>query len=433
MTQFELASFTVDVTPEIGQRLMAVSATKAKEIVDPLFAHGFVLTGADEPIVVLAIDWCEIRNGAYDHWRDVLAEAAGTKRERVLLSSLHQHDAPVTDIGAENLLARVGLAGEMFDLKFHEQCVRRAASALVDCLKTKRRVTHVGVGQAPVENVASNRRVVGPDGSVSFHRGSSSGGDPKLAAAPIGMIDPNLKTLTFFDGETPLLSLHAYATHPMSYYGRGGVSADFVGMARDLRQRDEPAVKQMYVSGCSGDVTAGKFNDGSPANRPLLAHRLHQAMQKAWQSTERHPLEKIGFRSTELDLEYRKSPTHTREALDKVLTDPQAQVRDRILAAMGLSSRQRVASGRLIDFPVIDFGPAQIVLFPAEVFVGYQLIAQQMRPESFVVSIGYGECWPGYIPTNEAFDDGFTDVWLWVAPGAEAKIRAALQKVLLPS
>ena len=104
---------------------------------------------------------------------------------------------------------------------------------------------------------------------------------------------------------------------------------------------------------------------------------------------------------------------------------------DRILAAMGLSSRQRVAAGQAIDLPVIDFGPAQVVLFPGESFVGYQLMAQEMRSDSFVLSIGYGECWPGYIPTEEAFRDGFEDKWLWVAPGSETRIRKVLRRVLL--
>jgi len=58
-------------------------------------------------------------------------------------------------------------------------------------------------------------------------------------------------------------------------------------------------------------------------------------------------------------------------------------------------------------------------------------MAQQMRPDSFVVSAGYGECWPGYIPTAAAFADNFTDTWLWIAPGAEERMRAALEKTLI--
>jgi hypothetical protein len=244
------------------------------------------------------------------------------------------------------------------------------------------------------------------------------------------LIDPWLKTLSFWDGDKPLLAMHAYATHPMSYYGRGGVSADFVGMARDLRHREDRSVHQIYVSGCSGDVTAGKHNDGSPSMRPLLAERLQRAMKQAWEKTERHPLRQADLRSTSLDLEFRRDDSYRTAELMRVLDDKQARRRDRILAAMALASRQRIAAGHRIDFPCVDFGPAQMVLFPAEAFVGYQLMAQQMRPDSFVVSIGYGECWPGYIPTRAAFDDNFNDTWLWVAAGSEVRIKTALRRVL---
>ena len=59
----------------------------------------------------------------------------------------------------------------------------------------------------------------------------------------------------------------------MSYYGAGVVSADFVGLARKRRANDDPSIMQIYASGCSGNVTAGKYNDGAPENRPVLAER----------------------------------------------------------------------------------------------------------------------------------------------------------------
>jgi hypothetical protein len=61
------------------------------------------------------------------------------------------------------------------------------------------------------------------------------------------------------------------------------------------------------------------------------------------------------------------------------------------------------------NVPTIDFGAAQIVLMPAESFVQYQLWAQAMRPDSFVMTIGYGECAPGYIPTAQSAAEGYHD------------------------
>ena len=98
--EFRIATFSADVTIPLNHRCMGVLPTKSLRVKDPLEAKGFVLLGPDWPIVVVAVDWCEIRNGAYDQWRDALAKAAGTDRERVLVTSLHQHDAPVTDSGA---------------------------------------------------------------------------------------------------------------------------------------------------------------------------------------------------------------------------------------------------------------------------------------------------------------------------------------------
>ena len=79
-TPFRLATFSVDITIPIGHRCMGILDTKAQRIDDPLEAKGFVLLGREAPIVFVALDWCEVRNGAYDLWRDTLAAAAETTR-----------------------------------------------------------------------------------------------------------------------------------------------------------------------------------------------------------------------------------------------------------------------------------------------------------------------------------------------------------------
>ena len=221
-----------------------------------------------------------------------------------------------------------------------------------DSLASARRITHVGLGQARVESVASNRRVVYPDGRVTFDRGSRSGAEAFYRDQPEGLIDPLLKTISFWDGDEPVLALHAYATHPMSYYGQGEVSSDFVGLARDRRQRDDFSIKQIYVSGCSGDVTAGKFNAGSVDDRFALVDRMHRAMVAAWENTRRVPLQQIVFRNTELTLDFHPDPSLTEDALRTALQDENRTVEKRILAAMGLSSRLRVASGAADRCPV---------------------------------------------------------------------------------
>ena len=427
---FRLAAFSADVTVPMGHGMMG-GAWLSKSVADPLFAKGIVLLGGDKPIVLVSVDWCEIRNAAFDRWRDALAEAAGTERLRVLVSSTHAHDAPVADLEAERILQERKCAGTVCDVKFHEEAVQRVAQALRDSLKSATRVTQIGLGQARVEKVASNRRYVLPDGKVSYGR-MSRNSNVLAAQADDGDIDPMLKTLSFWNGNTPLAALSNYAVHPMSYYGGGEVSADFPGLARRRRQEDLPTVAQVYFSGCSGNVTAGKYNPGMRENRVVLAGRIYQAMAEAWRDTKKVPLEKLTFRSVPLTLEPRNEPAgFTVEGSEKLLAADQKPFAQ-CLAAMNLSWRKRAAAGQPIDVPAVDFGPAQFLLLPAEAYVEYQLHAQAVRPDSFVMVAGYGESAPGYIPVERAWEEKDSNLgdWCWVAPGSEARMKAAIEAAL---
>src|SRR5262249_47288502 len=153
-----------------GHPLMGGGIAPARKVDDPLFAHGLVLTGAGKPVVLAAIDWCEIRNDAYARWRAALAEGAGATAARVLGCGGHQPDGPVADLGAERLLRAAKAKGSVCDPAFHDKAVRRVARAVRAGMKSPRRLTHLGIGQAKVEKVASNRRYLLPGGKVAFGR-----------------------------------------------------------------------------------------------------------------------------------------------------------------------------------------------------------------------------------------------------------------------
>ena len=428
-----LTTFSADVTIPLGHPCMGGGIAPARTVVDPLEANGFVLRGGtlDRPVVLVSVDWCEIRGEAYDRWRDALAEVAGTDRRHVFVTAIHQHDAPVVDLDAQRLLEAHHAAGAVCDPGFHEAAVTRVAGALRHRLEqSTRQVTHVGMGTAKVDRVASNRRYELADGTISYHRTSASH-DPQAHRAPEGTIDPWLKTLSLWNEDEPLLAISHYAVHPMSYYGQGEVSADFIGMARRARQAALPEVAQVYVSGCSGNVTAGKYNDGSRDNRPVLAERIERAMAESWVSTERRPLETAVFRSVPLLFEPRAGVGYSSvELTERLTTDPNPY--GQCLAAMGLSWRRRVSTGQPIDLPVLDLGQAVVALLPGESYVEYQLRAQALRPDAFVLAVGYGESATGYIPTARQLAEGDPnlDDWYWVSETAEGILTDGLELAL---
>ena len=428
---FKIAKFQADITPPIGAPLCDALVPPAKEIVDRLAARGVVLLSADKPIVLCALDWVGVGNSGYDEFRDVLAKAAGTTRERVAVHCLHQHDAPGCDLAADELLIPHGLGNKLFDVAFARTAMQRIAESIQASLKDARVVTHVGYGKGKVDEVASNRRVLGPDGNVKYVRYSSTK-DEKIRAEPEGIIDPFVHLLSFWNGETPLASLTYYATHPQSYYGQGGVSCDFPGLARGLRDKELPEVFHVHFDGAGGNVTAGKYNDGSPENRPVLARRLADGMKAAFEATKKYPIKgtEVGWKVRPVALPI---ASHVDVAKFRAtLADNQADLRARLQGARNLAWAARCAAGDKIDITCLTLGPIAVLHMPGELFVEYQLAAQKMRPDSPVLMAAYGDYGPGYIGLTHSYTQGGyeTGPVSRVAPEVEHVLMNAMLELL---
>jgi len=403
----------------------------AKEVVDRLTSRGVVLLSADKPIVLCAFDWVGIGNSGYDEFRDALAKAAGTTRARVAVHCLHQHDAPGCDFAADELLIPHGLGNKLFDVAFARTAIQRTGDALRASLAEARVVTHVGYGKGKVEQVASNRRVLGPDGNVKYVRYSSTR-DATIRAEPEGIIDPFVQSLSFWNGDKPVASLTYYATHPQSYYGQGGVSCDFPGLARGMRDSEQPGVFHVHFDGAGGNVTAGKYNDGSPENRPILARRLADGMKLAFDQTKKFPIKAV-------DVTWKVQPvalppaTHLEiEKLRATVADDKADQLSRLRAARNLAWALRCHRGDKIDVTCLALGPVAVLNMPGELFVEYQLAAQKMRPDAPVLMAAYGDYGPGYIGLAHSYGQGGyeTGPVSRVAPEVEAVLMGAMRELL---
>ena len=72
---------------------------------------------------------------------------------------------------------------------------------------------------------------------------------------------------------------------------------------------------------------------------------------------------------------------------------------------------------------------------PGESYVDFQLSAHRMRPNDFVVVMGYGESAPGFVPPEQAWveRDSNLNSWCWIDPGSEKPLKDALRKALVAS
>jgi hypothetical protein len=359
---------------------------------------------------------------------------AGTAPNRVAVHSLHQHDGVRCDFTAAQLMEDQGLGGTRFNVSFSRAVIERVCDAIRTSIAKPVHVTHIGTGMAKVEKVASNRRILGPDGKVALMRFSASR-DPEAIAAPEGVIDPFLRLISFWNEDQPLASLTYYATHPQSYYGKGDVTSEFVGIARDRRARDIPDAVHIHFNGAGGNIAAGKYNDGSPERRPILAARMEKAMRAAWEATRKTPVRGSDVRwnveAVRLPAAEHLDATQLRATLDK----ENAPAKVRFAAALKLAWLNRVVAGREIDVTCLSLADVSILHLPGELFVEYQLAAQQMRPDRFVCLAAYGDYGPGYIGTTRAYAQGGYETSArasYVAPEVEAVLTKALRRLLQP-
>jgi hypothetical protein len=422
--------FRVDATPALGS---PVAYAPARKIEDPLSARGVVLLGAGKPIVLCAVDSLGIGNEGFEQWREGLARAVGTTPDRVAVHVLHQHDAPRHDFTVEAVLDRHGLGGKRFDVGYMRDTIRKVSKAAGEAAKAARPCTHLEVGKAKVEKVASNRRLLGPDGKVKLVRYSSSK-NPAAIAAPEGVIDPYLRLVSFWDGDRPIACLTYYATHPQSYYGKGDVTAEFVGLARAEREKALSGLPHIHFNGASGNVAAGKYNDGSPAMRPVLTQRMSAGMKAAWEARKRVPL-------SAADVRWRIQPVYLPPAkhLDRkkavaLLADPKANGVARFNAAGQIAFLNRCKkAGYPVDLTCLKLGPVYLVHMPGELFVEYQLAAQALRPGDTVCMAAYGDYAPFYIGTEIAYSQGGYETQPSssnVAPQVEKVLTDGLKKLL---
>ncbi|MFV0441972.1 MAG: hypothetical protein ACK5Q5_00220 [Planctomycetaceae bacterium] len=424
-----LAVFDVDATPALGSAMAYDPVKRIDELT--LRCRGVAITGIEQPIVLCAVDWIGIANEGHDAFRDALAEAAGTDRQHVAVQTLHQHDAPGCDFTAERLISELKLDDYgRFEGTFHREVIDRATQALRRGLEQAQPVTHYGWGVADVVDVASNRRILGPDGKVRVTRYTATR-DPKIRAEPVGTIDPEVSLLSFWNGETPLAVLSYYACHPQSYYRTGIPSPDFPGIARFIRGQSVPEAVHVHFNGAGGNIGAGKYNDGAKENRLALATRLADGMRAAYLSTEKQPLtaNMVGWQTVPVQLE--PAPHLSKEGLIETLKTQPA--RGYIAAADQLAWLTRCESGHKIDIACLRVGDVRVVCMPGELFVEYQLAAKDLRPDLHVAMAAYGDYGPGYIGTAVAYMEGGYETSPRasnVAPDTEEVLMEAVRTLL---
>ena len=419
-SSIQIATFQCDITPPLGQPI-GMGFIKVLETVEhPLLAKGVVIVNQAEDqrqvFVLCGLDLMEVHNSSYDFLREQIAAAAGTTPSRVAPHCLHQHTAPAFSADVHRIRLDEHNPRRLATEKYWDATAMAISAAVKEAMGKLKPLTHIGTSQAMVDRVASNRRIEQPDGSIRM-RGSSCR-DASLRAAPGGLIDPWLKTVSWYSGKAAVAQMHYYATHPQSFYNDQRASYDTCGIARQ-RLEQATGVFQLYFTGCGGDVAMGKYNDGSPEARAELTNRLHDAMQRSAMDVTRQAIQRMRW-----DVEPLLFPPRTEPEFS--LESSRSKLQENLVSPTNIAFIRRMQAGRAVELSCLTVNNIQILHLPGEPFVLYQLAAQQSRPTSFVATAGYGDGGVGYIGSDRMYTDrgGYEQTYAFSGPCEELLIEA---------
>jgi hypothetical protein len=408
--RLRVATFRCDVTPPPGEPLIWTTPLVKTE--DPLWAKGIVLDDGRRRLVLCAMDWCGLGSSALRQFQEAMSD----RQTSTVVHSVHQHAAPYVDGDAYGLLRALPDPPLCFSERGMREIAGRLSAAVKEALTRLTPVDAIGTGQAKVERAASARRVW--DEGKLVVRYSTGGRDPRQAELPEGPIDPWLKTITFASGGRPLARLHYYATHPQTFCCDGRASADFVGHARERLEQEE-GVFQVYFTGCGGDVTVGKYNDGSDQARRKLAERLYAGMRASAAATMFRSVQGLAWRTVPVRL-----PARTPQKEIEPGADPAVRYR----TAISIAFARRKAP---LELTGIELGGVRILHLPGEPMLEFQTFAQRSLPDQFVAVAGYGDVSSGYLCTDRAFEEGgYEPSASNVAPGGEKVLKGAIAEAL---
>ncbi|MEQ9406465.1 MAG: hypothetical protein RIK87_02020 [Fuerstiella sp.] len=411
-----MATFSVDITPPLGQPVGQGFIPLLNTAEHPLLARGILLRDSGVTCVICTLDLMEVHNESYDFLRRAIANAAGITESRVALQCLHQHTAPAIDTAALRLERAENDPRLVRTAEYLVQMAEDLTAAVSAAQQSWQPVTQIGSGQGRVERVASSRRLEQSDGTIQG-RSSSTRSAPQLRQLPEGVIDPWVRTVSLFNADRPIAHLHYYASHPQSFYGDGRASYDVPGIIRE-RLEQKTGVFQLYLTGCGGDVAFGKYNDGSPLARAELADRLQAGIEHAIATTVCQPVTSMTWSVQPVAFPLRTDEEFSEVTNRRILENAEAGDSQRRKAAIALAWIDRVRSGQPVELSCLSIGTVKMLHLPGEPFVQYQLAAQKMQPQSFVCVAGFGDCGMGYIGGDRIFTDrgGYEQTYAFAGP-----------------
>jgi neutral ceramidase len=378
-----------DITPplEVGLLTSSVNGTYApfESVRLPLKARVLVLKSGTEQVAIVAVDLLTINDTSvfgWDNFKQGMADAVPAKN--IIVCCTHTHCAPES----------VALSG-LYLTPVYQNWLKQVQLNIKEAINTasaEAKACNVSVATSKLDGYTMQRRIKTPKGIVM------SDAMQPIAPAILNLppVDRRVTSIHLHDNQGKGIATIVHAIcHPVHEMCLPHISSEFPGEMCIELERSAGQGMALFLNGAAGDTNPPTVSMG-----PEYARKHGQALAKTVQNAEH----KLLFDASAFTMASGKTQLSIREGSDM----------DNELDA-------------LARLNAIRLGPLAIVFLPGEPFVETAFEIEKNSPFEHTVVVGYSENNIGYLPTEEAFEQGGYEVgpgkWSFLEKGTDHIIR----------
>jgi len=401
----------VDVTPQLGVPVMGhYNKRIADGILDSIELVALAANDGEKTVLIITGDFLGIHEKWATELRKLISAETGVAEDHIYLQALHQHTSVL--IGYNPHLYEVvetTTSEQELYLKFLYRKYADVAKMAIDDMCE----TEMSVGQKKTDtDISFVRRYRMKDGSVKTNPKRE---EIENVEGPLGDADNTVRLVRFKREGAKDIALVNFSTHP-DVVGGTKFSADWPGFVRRMTETDIPNVHCILVNGAQGDTNhVNRFAPKSTLTKYEFSAHMGRVITDAvidlWDKTEKKEASRVYGQIQE-----RYIPTNT-SRIDEI------EECQRLKQAYLDGTYQPNGMGERADFyraaalhsqslfqkvlvSVIGIGEVAFVGFGGEPFTWYAEQARAAAPDLFVITTCTTNCYAGYLPTKEAFEEG---------------------------
>lgn len=401
MHTYSVGFARLDITPFLGTRMIDLGKDVCGiGVLEPLHVTALAFGDGNKSALILSLDTHQISSPYSEEWPPRLAEALGLDADSVFFCCTHAHPTPCVNA----------------DEDYAAWLYRRMLDAGTMALNDRIPVTDVRWAQDRADGFAFTRRYRMMNGTVETNPVRAEG----KIVAPAAPCDDTMRVVRFLRETGDEIVLINFQAHPTNG-GSLSYSADYPGILCRMFERQKEYVRCIFVNGAEGEmITRGPkpFVKGRDHEFSLdYSKRLAQVAMTLCDKAVSTEMTGLAFGRKTVRAKTKRDPSRYEESL-RILTlfraKAMAEIHPYPKTALCMAGEAgqivRLEQAQMdyteISINAIAFCGVALTGISGEPFsaVGMNLRKVSPFPATCVCCLANGS--KGYMPTEEAFDQG---------------------------